>query len=232
MTNNTKKADCFNCDNKLNMFCYMTEGQLKNVNSHRSEVHFNAGETIFKTGGPLTHMICVTSGMVKLYLEDPNSEKRILLSILKPVELVLGPGFLVDNSHHYTAVALEKTTACFIEIDMHKEIMLDNPEYSLSIVKHINENVIRHLDKMLSFTHRHTHGKMAEALIYLSEHIYHSDVFDTQLSRQDLADLSTMTKETTIRILKEFSEEGIIKCNHNHFEILNMEKLEKIKVSG
>lgn len=225
-------SDCFNCDNKLNMFCYMTENQLSEVNQNRREVHFKAGETMFKTGGPLTHMICITRGMVKVYLENPHGDKRILLSILKPVELVLGPGFLVDKSHHLTAVAMEETTACFIEVDQQKKVMYENPEYSMAIIKHINEKVIKHFDKMLCLTHKHTHGKMADTLLYLSKQVYNSSIFDTVLSRQDLADLSAMTKETSVRLLKEFAEEKIIICDHNHFEILDEEKLQKISISG
>ncbi len=214
------------------MFCYLSDDQLHEINDNRREVRYKAGETIFKTGGPLTHMICITSGMVKIYLEDENSEKRIILSILKPVDLVLGPGFLTDNSHHFTAVAMEETVACFIKVSRHEEFMKSNPEYSTAILRHVNSKVILQFQKMLSLTHKQTHGKMADCLLYLANSIYENDVFDTVLSRQDLADISAMTKETTIRILKEFSEEGIIICNNNHFEILDKEKLEKISISG
>jgi len=232
MTKFKNTADCFNCDHKLNLFCYMTDNQLKEVNDERKEVHFKTGETIFKTGGPLTHMICVTSGMVKVYLEDPNNDKRIILGIIKPVELILGPGFLVDDSHHFTVVAMEDTSACYIEVEQHKKFMATNPEYSIAIVQHVNEKLIKHYDKMLCLTHKHTHGKMADILLYLADSIYDNPVFDTKLSRQDLADLAAMTKETTIRVLKEFAEEAIIICDHNHFEILDREKLEKISISG
>lgn len=232
MSNFKNTADCFNCDHKLNLFCYMTDNQLKEVNEQRKEVHFRAGETIFKTGGPLTHMICVTTGMVKVYLEDPHNQKRIILGIVKPVELVLGPGFLVDESHHFTAVAMEDTTACYIEVDQHKRFMESNPEYSIAMVQYVNKKVITHYNKILCLTNKHTHGKMADVLLYLANSIYNNAAFDTKLSRQDLADLTAMTKESTIRVLKEFAEEGIIICDHNHFEILDREKLEKISISG
>jgi CRP/FNR family transcriptional regulator len=210
----------------------MTDEQLSAVNEERQEVQFKAGETIFKNGGPLTHMICITSGMVKVYLEDIETNKRIMLKIVKPVEMMLGPGFLVDNRHHFTAVALEDTLACYINIEKHKEVMANNPEYSMAIVKHINEMVLHQFDKMMSLTNKHTHGKMAEALLYLSNQVYNNLEFDTRLSRQDLADLSGMTKETTIRILKDFSEEGLIECNNNHFKLINIDKLKNISKNG
>lgn len=232
MPDNHKKADCFNCDLKLNLFCYMDENQLTKVNKNRQEVYFKAGETILKNGSPLTHLICVTKGLVKVYIEDPNSDKKILIRIVKPVELILGPGFLTDGRHHITAVALEDTSACFVEIADHKMVMESNPEYSIAIVQKLNEEIIRYFEKFSTLAHKHTHGKMAETLLYLSESIYGSDYFETKLSRQDMAELSGMTKETTIRVIKEFAEEGMIVCNQNKFEILNKEKLSKISKSG
>ena len=210
----------------------MSEEQLSKVDEERQEVHFKAGETIFKKGGPLTHMVCITKGMVKVYLEDEVTDKRIILKIAKPVEMIMGPGFLVDNRHHFTAVALEDTTTCYIEIDRHKKVMAENPEYSIAIVKHVNEIVLHQFNKMISLSNKHTHGKLAEALLYLSHQIYQNAEFNTQLSRQDLADLCGITKETTIRTLKDFSDEKLIECNHNHFKLLNIEKLKNISKNG
>lgn len=210
----------------------MSEDQLTKVDEERQEVRFRAGETVFKKGGPLTHMLCITKGMVKIYLEDDLTEKRIILKIAKPVEMILGPGFLVDNRHHFTAVALEDTTACYIEIDRHKKVMAENPEYSMQIVKHINEIVLQQFDKMMSLSNKHTSGKLAETLLYLAEKIYQSNEFTTKLSRQDIGDLCGMTKETTIRTLKDFTTEGLIECNNNHFNLLDLDKLKSISRNG
>lgn len=69
-------------------------------------------------------------------------------------------------------------------------------------------------------------------MLYLSNDIYNNDIFDTPLTRQDMADMSAITKDSTIRVLKEFVNEGIIKCNLHHFEILNKELLRKISKTG
>ena len=61
------------------------------------------------------------------------------------------------------------------------------------------------------------HGRIADALLYLSKDVYHNNTFQTLLSRQDIADLSAMTKESAIRILKEFKDEGIIEFTTNNF---------------
>ena len=227
-----KTENCFDCSLKLNLFCYMSDEQLAGVNKNRHEVHFKPGETIFKSGGPLTHIICITSGKVKVYLENESNDKRILLSIVKPVQMLGGPGFLVDERHYITVTTMEETVACFIPIEDIKEVMRTNPEFSMELVKYLNERIIQHYDKILNLTQKQTHGKIADTLLYLADVIYNSDTFVTTLSRQDFADMSAMTKESAIRVLKEFIEDGIIKCDIHNFEILNKEMLQRISKTG
>ncbi len=231
MTHFKKNANCANCGLKMNLFCYMTEEQLSKVNDERQEVSFKEGETIFKSGGPLTHMICLTSGKAKIYLEDQNN-KKILLSIVKPVQMISGPGFLVDERHYFTVTAMEDTVACFIKSEDYREVMKTNPEFSMELVKYLNKKIINYFSKINSLTHKHMHGKLADTFLYLANEIYNSDTFETTLSRQDLADMSAMTKESTIRIMKEFREEGILSYNTTHFEILKKSQLEKISRTG
>ena len=102
----------------------------------------------------------------------------------------------------------------------------------MELVKLLNKRIITYLEKMNLLAHKHMHGKLADALLYLADEIYNSDQFETQLSRQDFADMSAMTKESAIRVMKEFKDEHIINYNTTHFEILNKEALRKISSMG
>jgi len=227
----SKSADCRNCELKTNLFCYMTDEQLSRLNKERKEVTFQANETIIKRGGPLTHILCITSGMAKVYIED-DTDKQILIGLVKPVQLIGGPGFLVDERNHITVTALEETKTCFIDVNDFKAVMKANSEFTIELVKYLNMRIIKYFDRILSLTHKHMHGKLAETLLYLADAVYNSDKFETLLNRQDLADMSAMTKESVIRILKEFNEEGIINSDISHFEILNKKLLRKINQTG
>ena len=75
-------------------------------------------------------------------------------------------------------------------------------------------------------------GRLAENIIYLADEIYNSDKFVTTLSRQEIADMSSMTKESVIRALKGFKDEGVLSCENDTFEILQKEALLKISKFG
>lgn len=222
---------CLDCPKKINFFSYLNEKEIKFINEHRHEVKFNPGETILKQGGALTHAICLNSGMGKIYVEGIY-KKNVLLKIIKPTELLAGPGMFTDFRHHYTVVALTDAIACFIEMDAFKHIVKSNSKFAIGLISWINTQGIKNFERIINLTQKQMHGRIADVLIYLSEMIYNNNFFSANISRQDIADFAAMSKESAIRIIKEFKDAGIIIVNGNRFEILNLKALKSISKTG
>jgi CRP/FNR family transcriptional regulator len=231
MENVEKVTNCLQCKFQSNIFRFLSEEELSHINDLRFEVSFKAGENIFKQGGPLTHIICITSGLVKVFLEA-DDHNDIILRILKPTELIGGPGFRTDSRHHFSAATVVDTVACFIEVGVFEQLLKDNSRFAMEMIAYLNKGHIGLYNKLLTNTHKHMSGRMAGTLLYLAEDIYESGNFETSLTRQELADMSGMTKESAIRVLKEFKDEGILDCSNNHFEIINKDALRKIYKFG
>ncbi len=231
MTEFCKSTSCNDCNKRLSLFRSLTKEQLDTMNEARFEVHYAPGETIFKQGGPLTHIATLNQGLAKIHMESQGGHNHIL-SVVKPVCVIGGPGFLVDNRHHSTVTALTDASACFIRIDSFKKVLEENSRFALDMISYLNKVVIRHYHRIGNLAHKHMQGKLAEALIYLSEDVFESNNFKSHLSRQDMAELTGMTKESVIRVLKEWKEEGVVDCKSDYFEILNKESLVKIARVG
>jgi CRP/FNR family transcriptional regulator len=204
--------------------------ELELINDNRYEVSFKAGEMMFKQGTPSPHFLCLTSGLAKVYIEGYG--KNLILSLVKPVEYILGPGIYVDNRHHYSASAVEDSTACMVDANTFKLIMRDNPDFAYEFIRRISIMTIFNFEQFISLTQKQMNGRIADALFYLSDQIYGSNPFEMTISRQDLADLSGMSKESAIRILKEFKDERILTVNGNILHILNPQQLKKISETG
>ncbi len=221
---------CSDCKCKSSIFKSLSSIELELINNNRYEVSFRAGEMMFKQGTPSPHFLCLTTGLAKLYIEGYG--KNLILSLVKPVEYILGPGIYVDNRHHYSASAVEDSTACLVDVNSFKQIMRSNPDFSDEFIRRISLMTIFNFEQFISLTQKQMNGRIADALFYLSDQIYGKNPFEMTISRQDLADLSGMSKESAIRILKEFKDESILSVHGNILHILNPQQLKKISITG
>ena len=80
-------------------------------------------------------------------------------------------------------------------------------------------------------TQKNMEGRMAESIIYLADHIFEKGIINN-ISNQEFAELTAMTKESAIRVLKEFKDDGIIEVNNHTINILDKKALEKIALHG
>lgn len=75
-------------------------------------------------------------------------------------------------------------------------------------------------------------GRLADALIFLSEEIFKSNVFILPFTKYDMAALVGSTRESVTRAIKLFKETGIIELKDKHIKIMDMKKLKNISKTG
>jgi len=221
---------CQDCTCRTSIFKSLSKDELEQINKGRFTVAYKAGEIIFKQGTPSSHFVCITSGLAKLYIEGYG--KNLILALVKPVDYIFGPGVYVDNKHYYSASAAEDSTACLVDTAIFKKLIRANSDFAEDFIKRISHQTLFNFEQVISLTQKQMHGRIADALFYLSDKIYCANPFIMSISRQDLADISGMSKESAIRILKEFKVEGILSVEGNMFEILNIKQLKQISETG
>jgi CRP/FNR family transcriptional regulator len=85
---------------------------------------------------------------------------------------------------------------------------------------------------MVSLSQKQMHGRVADALIYLTEDIFESRHIGSWISRQDIADYTGMSKDSAIRILKEFERDSIILLEGRSIDVIDMQRLNSISANG
>jgi CRP-like cAMP-binding protein len=73
---------------------------------------------------------------------------------------------------------------------------------------------------------------VADAILYFSKIIYETNSFDLPFSRQELADLIGVSRESATRVLLKFKAEGIIELEGRSIEVVKMDLLEQISQTG
>lgn len=222
--------DCLDCGSKSPIFNHLSKKELEIISKNKFELKFRKGEIVRKQGAHLSHVISINAGLVKLYIEGSHG-KNLILRVIRSQNFIGGPGMYYDQRHHYSVQALVETSACFIDMNVFKQIIHSNPKFADEFMKEVSKNMLSTYDRLISLSQKQIPGRMADALLYLSHDIFESNTIIPSITKKDLSELTGMSKDSVIRILREFKNEGILKLIPG-IEIINHEKLVKISNVG
>ncbi|MGM0408805.1 MAG: Crp/Fnr family transcriptional regulator [Bacteroidota bacterium] len=228
----TQLIKCLECDNKSLCFQQLNEDELKLTNDNKVQIRFKKGEIISKQGSFVTHIMYLKEGFAKVYKET-DLENNLILDIIPEGKLIgLTSLFNNDNIARFSVAALTDTVICSIDRNIIEKLIYKNNKFAKTVIASLNGEALQFYDKMASLTQKQMNGRVADALIYLSNNIFQSNKFKMILSRKDLAEFTGMSTMSVVRTLKDLRQEGIIEDEKGIVDIKNPERLKKISHSG
>lgn len=223
-------AKCFD-DGEESIFDCLTSEELELLVKEKRHVHFNAGETILKQNTSASHVVCVKRGLAKIIAEG-DGDKKLILRLVATHSILTGGGIFIEEIRHFTVQAVTEVECCFIDSDKIYELVSRNSRFAFELLKLNNRQNIQMLNNLVGITQKYMPGRVADLLLYLKNEIFLTNPFDTRLSRQELADMTGMTMESFIRILKEFKSSEIITVDGSQIHILDEDALVLISKKG
>ncbi len=222
-----KDMNCRFCSMKSPLFKVLSDAELELINCNKRHVVFRKGEIIVKQGAPMSHVISFTSGIAKVYIEG-SGDRNLVLQFIKPTNFLGAPGIYADQVHYSSVRAVEESSVCFIDLHVFKQVIRENKRFAESFMELISWDGIFNYERFNCLTHKNIHGRLADSLIYLHEKIFNDRGNKIALSRQDMAELTGMSKDSVIRILKELEKEEVIENDGSIIQVKNMDRLIKI----
>lgn len=216
---------------KKDFFDTLTPAQKKLMDDNTIDIKYNKGEIICKHGTFAPYIIFLKKGLAKVYLEGAND--NLILKLAAPGSLIGLSSLSDDNStYHYTVSTYLDTEASLINIDVFRSIIKENGEFASSVICVFCNNTLQTYGRFFSFTHKQLYGRLADILLCLSERIFYKEEFSLNLSRKELGELTGMTTESVIRMLKKFRQDDLIEMDGKKLKIKNYELLLKISDYG
>ncbi len=209
----------------------LSADELELLNESSAEVRFKKNETVVKQGAMVNSILFGKSGIFKLHMEGA---KHDIILILKKDHTYLGLSNIYSsvNIHQYSVTALEDCVVYIYDKNNFEKVLSRNVAFANEMIKYINHNFSRILRRFLCVAQKNARGKIAEMILCFSASLYESTCYTMSLTRSELADFSGLSMENTVRILKEFNEDGIIKLEGKRIEILKIDVLERISDFG
>lgn len=223
--------NCVDCSKSSSCFKQLIPSELEFINHNKTQIIYRKGENICKENAYASNVLYIADGLVKLYLESVNN-KHINLSVLKTSEYIGLSSIYGDNIYHYSAVALIDSTICMINKDSIRKLLYDNGHFASSIINWYCKRETQLFKKLKSLGHKQMHGRLADTLLYLCDDFFDQDKLYNNLSRKDIADFSCLSTESTVRLLKEFKNDGLIDLESKRINILDRKHLIEISKRG
>lgn len=209
----------------------LTANESKLIQENSNIVNYKAHDIIFKQNTRTSHVMFIKSGLVKLYSENKNQRNKILKLGTSKEYLGLN-SILGEETFSYSAVAVQNTEIFIIDFEIFQQVLQNNGQFSYALLKHITENNLMLLSRLISQSQKQLPGRIADIILYFTEHIYNSEEFNFPLTRTELAELAGTTKESLIRTLTEFKNDKIIKLEGKKVAVISLEILKTLSRIG
>jgi len=222
-------GSCLECSSTI-MNEIFTNEDLCLINANKSNMYFEGGETILKQGSFVSQIIYLKKGLVKIVLEGKNDRNSILS--LVEAENFIALQILGDPCQYpFSVIAIYNCNVCFIREATIIEVMKRNTSANNYLLKWLSNDYLFMYNKILTISTRNSHGKLAAALLYLTSGAFESDALNS-ISRKELAELASISVESSNKILLQLKHDRIIEIKDNKITIKRRDLIEKLSTIG
>jgi CRP-like cAMP-binding protein len=181
-------------------------------------------ETIYWEGEVAHFIYLVESGEVKTFRVSTDG-KELITAVYKPGDFFGYLDVMTGDKHNDTAEALQDTELLLIPKRDFLHLISSNPSVAVRMVKMLAGAVKEKEESLLQMAYDSVRRRVARALVKLAEDDFNAEV---HLSREELANLVGIAKETLIRTLSDLKAEDLIAVKGNTIRVIEPEKLLRI----
>ena len=210
---------------------FLSEGELSLINDNSNIVVYEKKEVIFRQNTRTSHIMCIKSGLVKIYKEGRNN-RYIMLKIAVENDFLGLMSIYGGDMHQFSASAIQTCEICFIDINVFNRILKANGDFAFHVINQLSTDGLFIFNRLMSQSHKQLPGRIADVILYFSEIIYNNHEFEFPLTRRELAELAGTTKESFIRTLAEFKNDKIINLDGSKVKINSLKIIRTLSELG
>ncbi len=222
---------CGDCPVKSCAAAVLKADETDLISGNHSEATFRKGDIILHEGSMTSHIIYLKSGLVKEYSRGAGGKEQILQIVKKFTYLGL-PSLFGDRVNHYSYAALEDISVCYIDLNVFQNLIRGNGDFAYEILVSVSRDSLNNFNRFMNQSQKKTYGRVADALIYFSTIIYDDLTFELPFTRQELADLIGISRESATRVLMKLNDDGILRLEGRRITVVNPDLLQQISKNG
>ncbi len=193
---------------------------IKHLSDNREVRHYRKKDIIFREGENPRWLFFVESGKVKVY-KTRDDGRELIVKVAQGGDFL---GFLAlfkEDAYPESAAALEDCAVKLVPKSDFAALVFGNRDVNARFIKMLASHVAEREQQLIELAYNSVRKRVATTLVQLYDQTHGS----ISLLREDLASLAGTAKETLIRTLTDFKNEGLINIHEGSIEVIHLEKL-------
>ena len=194
--------------------------ELEKLSNDRKIKTLKAKESLFMEGDKPRYLYFINSGKIKCYKTNEYG-KELILKMFEAGEFIGYHSLISGQDYDFAANAVDATEVSLIPATDFTQLLFANRDVSIQFIKMLADNVSEKEEQLLELAYSSVRKRVANALLDLCP----KDGQEFSILREDLARIVGTAKESVIRMLTEFKEDGIIAIDQSKITLLDKKKL-------
>jgi len=196
---------------------------------NRTKPH-HRNDYLFREGDPLKGIYAVKTGSIKTFISREDGSEQVLGFHL-PGEII-GLDAIESGIHNCTAKVLETTAVCLIPYDQLEKLSIEIPSLQHQMFRLMSREISNESNMLILLGKRNADERLATFLMSLSNRYkqrgFSATEFNLSMSRNEIGNYLGLAVETVSRLFTRFQDEGILRVERKHVEIIDLEALKSI----
>jgi len=192
---------------------------------------YERGNTIFSEGDPSDFFFVVVTGRVKVFKRTPGGGD-LILEIFGPGGPLGAVAAYESRPYPASAEALESTTCLLIPRREFFQLLEQHPSLVRGLLGSLSLRLVELTTRLAELTGGRIETRFARLFLKLADQLGRPDPDGTfiplPLARQELADLTGTTIETSIRIMSRWNKDGVVRTQKDGFVLADRATLEAL----
>lgn len=221
----------FICDIQSPCFQTLSTEETELIKASKTQVLFRTGDNLTKQGVFASYVLYIITGLAKQYIESDTS-RSFNLRIIRPGEFIGLSAVFNKNTFTYSSVAITECQVYLIEKDAIAKVIKQNGSFAFSLIQRYCEQNADLFKTISNLNYKQMNGRMADTLLYIEDlKADYPEIFQL-LSRKNIAEFAGISTESTVKLLKTFEKDGLIRLEDKDITLLNHKALQEISRRG
>lgn len=229
MKKESEVPNCINCIQGNTSLCKLNDAERELLNANKKVLYVKKGDIVFEAGNKANSLFCVANGKLKISKLGKEGKEQII-RLSKKGDILGYRSLLSDEPYSASSIAMEESTVCEIPKSIFFQVYSSNYQISMNLIQLLTKDLKTAEQHLIDVAQKSVRERISESLMTLINTFgFKNDnkTINVQITRSEIADMSSTTTESAIRTLSQLNNEGIIQLDGKRIVVSNLELLKK-----